>query len=166
MANRNKNSDVFRQKSLDRVSSPENLDNYIKSTTPTLWLLLGIVVALLVGVIVWGTFGKIDSASVVGCRAEDGVVTAYIKEAESEKLSEESYIEINGEQYAITEAAGPFMVSGSSDSFLIRAAEIEDGAWYYAVTCAADLADGEYKGKLVYEEISPITFIVNSEVLP
>jgi len=161
MENRNKNTEIFRQKSLERVSSPENLDKYIKSTTPSLWLLLGTIIMILIGVIAWSAFGKIDSASVVGCRAENGIVTSYIKEAEYGKLCDDSYMEINAEQYAITSVTGPSIISESSDTFLVQAAEISDGEWYYTVTCSADLAGGEYKGKIVYERVSPITFIVN-----
>jgi len=161
MANRNKNSEIFRQKSLDRVSSPENLDKYIRTTSPSLWLLLSIVIVILIGVIVWSAFGKIDSASIIGCRAENGIVTSCIKEAECGKLCEDSYIEINGEQYKITSVTGPSVVSNESDAFLIQAAKIEGGTWYYTVSCSAALADGEYKGKIVYEKVSPITFIIN-----
>jgi len=161
MSSRNKNTEIFREKSLERVSSPENLDKYIKSTTPSLWLLLGTVIVILLGIIVWGTFGKIDSASVVGCRAENGTVTAYIKEAEYTKLCDESYVEINGEQYGISSVTGPYIVGDGSDAFLVQAAEIEEGTWYYTLTCSTDLNDGEYKGRVVYEKISPITFIIN-----
>ena len=161
MADRKKHTDVFREKSLEQVSSPESLDKYIRSTTPSLWLLLGTIILVLVGVIAWSSFGKIDSASVVGCRAEGGIVTSYIKEAEYEKLCDASYVEVNGEQYPVASVTGPAIAGEESDSFLTQAAELEDGAWYYTVTCRAPLADGEYKGRVVYEQISPITFIIN-----
>lgn len=161
MADRKKNSHIFRQKSLERISSPENLDKYIKSTTPSLWILLGAVILLLVGTIVWASFGKLDSASVVGCEAHDGMVTAFIKEAEFQKLNEDSYIEIGEEKYAISAVEGPSVAGEESDPFLIQAGGIENGDWYYILTCKADLDDGAYKGKIVYEKITPITFIIN-----
>jgi len=161
MADRRKNSAVFREKSLDKVASPENLDSYIRSTTPSLWLALGAVIILLVGVIIWGIFGKLDSASTVGCTVENGVITVYIKEIEAEKLSEGSYIEIDGLRYGIASVKGPTLVSAASDVFLLQAAEIGDSEWYYELTGSTDLADGQYKGRVVYEKISPITFIIN-----
>ena len=53
-----KNS-IFRQKSIDKVSSPEKLDDYIRVTTPSVWIALAAMVILLVGVIVWGCFGEL-----------------------------------------------------------------------------------------------------------
>ena len=52
-------SGLFRQKSIDKVSSPEKLDDYIKVTTPSVWITLAAIVILLAGIIVWGTFGEL-----------------------------------------------------------------------------------------------------------
>ena len=50
---------IFRQKSIDRVSSPEKLDDYIRVTTPGVWITLAAIVILLAGTIVWGIFGEL-----------------------------------------------------------------------------------------------------------
>ena len=52
-----KNS-IFRQKSLDKVSSPEKLDDYIKVTSPDKWLTVIAFLLLLAGAAVWGIFGE------------------------------------------------------------------------------------------------------------
>ena len=52
-------SGLFRQKSIDKVSSPEKLDDYIKVTTPSVWITLAAIVILLAGIIVWGIFGEL-----------------------------------------------------------------------------------------------------------
>ena len=51
---------IFREKSIERVSSPEQLDDCIKVTTPSVWLILSATIALLAGMIIWGVFGKIE----------------------------------------------------------------------------------------------------------
>ncbi|MBO5550463.1 MAG: hypothetical protein J5966_00765 [Lachnospiraceae bacterium] len=53
------NNCIFRQKSIDKVSSPEKLDDYIRVTTPGVWITITAFVILLVGTIVWGTFGEL-----------------------------------------------------------------------------------------------------------
>ena len=53
------NNAIFRQKSIDKVSSPEKLDDYIRVTTPGVWITITAIVILLVGTIVWGTFGEL-----------------------------------------------------------------------------------------------------------
>lgn len=52
-------SSIFTQKSIDKVSSPEKLDDYIRVTTPSVWITLAAIVVLLVGVIAWGAFGEL-----------------------------------------------------------------------------------------------------------
>ena len=53
------NNGIFRQKSIDKVSSPEKLDDYIRVTTPSVWITITAIIILLVGTIVWGTFGEL-----------------------------------------------------------------------------------------------------------
>ncbi|MBR4341524.1 MAG: hypothetical protein IKP88_02245 [Lachnospiraceae bacterium] len=54
------NSSVFRQKSLDKVSSPEKLDDYVRVTTPSVWITLAAIVLLLIGAVLWGIFGEVE----------------------------------------------------------------------------------------------------------
>ena len=54
-----KNS-VFREKSVTRVSSPEQLNDYIRVSTPAVWLVLAAIVLFLTGVIVWGCLGRLE----------------------------------------------------------------------------------------------------------
>ncbi|MCR5418705.1 MAG: hypothetical protein K6E84_07310 [Lachnospiraceae bacterium] len=53
-------SDLFRKKSLDRVSSPEQLNDYIRVTTPSVWLVLLALILLLVGMLIWSVFGTVQ----------------------------------------------------------------------------------------------------------
>ncbi|GEM_PF-1113683 len=161
MADRNKSTDVFRKKSLDRVSSPDELDKYVKTTTPSLWLLLGSIVVILVGIIVWSCLGRIESNSIIGCKVQSHNASAYIKETDYEKIGDETYIKVDDRVYEIASISGPSLAGESSDRFLMQAASIADGEWYYTVSFETELADGEYKGKAVFETISPITFIIN-----
>ena len=53
------NNSIFRQKSIDKISSPEKLDDYIKVTTPSVWITLIAIVLLLAGAVVWSIFGEV-----------------------------------------------------------------------------------------------------------
>ena len=50
----------FRQNSLEKMNKPEELDQCIHVLPPAIWLVLAGVVALLIGVFVWGLFGGIE----------------------------------------------------------------------------------------------------------
>jgi len=50
---------IFRKVSLDRLSSPEQLDQVMQVTNPRGWIALGSIVLLLVTAIVWGVVGLV-----------------------------------------------------------------------------------------------------------
>ena len=52
---------IFRKTSLDRVSNPEQLNDYIRVTNPSVWMIMCAVILLLTGVCVWGVFGQLDT---------------------------------------------------------------------------------------------------------
>lgn len=51
---------LFRKKSIERISSPEEIDEYMRVTTPSMWLVLGAVVLLLLAIFVWSITGRIE----------------------------------------------------------------------------------------------------------
>ena len=61
MADNNKaGGGIFREKSMARVSSPESLNDYIRVTTPSVWIVLLALVVLLVGMLAWSIFGTVN----------------------------------------------------------------------------------------------------------
>ena len=155
------NSNIFRQKSLDRVSSVEDLDKYIKTTTPSLWLLLASIIILLVGVIVWAVVGKINVETVSACSVTSGKITCFVNEDRVESINEDSFIEINDTVIKINKVNGPIEANEQSDKAALHTSNIQIGTWYYEVIGACNLSDGNYKGKVVFEEVSPITYVIN-----
>ena len=53
-------SNVFREKSINRVSSPEQLNDYIRVTKPSIWIVLIALAVLLAGMLVWSIFGRVE----------------------------------------------------------------------------------------------------------
>jgi len=51
---------IFRKKSLERISGPEELNDYIRVTTPSVWLVLAALVILLAGMLAWSMFGTVE----------------------------------------------------------------------------------------------------------
>jgi HlyD family secretion protein len=55
-----KKKGIFREVALDRLSSPEQLDQVIRITTPRAWLGLGSFLLLVVSVVTWGVLGEVS----------------------------------------------------------------------------------------------------------
>lgn len=56
-------ADVFRKKSLERMATPDHLDDYINASRPSVWIILAAIVAFLVGLGIWCVFGQVDGIS-------------------------------------------------------------------------------------------------------
>ena len=52
-------SELYREKSIEKVSTPEQRNDYIRVTSPSVWVVLIAVVVLMLGVLIWCVFGSI-----------------------------------------------------------------------------------------------------------
>ena len=68
-------NDLFRKKNLDRIASPEQLDEYIRVTTPSVWLVLLAVVILLAGILIWSCFGVVEVEKADGTTVPEHPIT-------------------------------------------------------------------------------------------
>ncbi len=75
MQERQSGSGIFREKSISRVSSPEELNDYIRVTTPSVWIVLIALVALLVGMLAWSIFGTVEKHGEAGSLEEVHPIT-------------------------------------------------------------------------------------------
>ena len=52
---------IFRQETMDRISSPEQLTDYLRVTNPGIWMILAAVIILLAGLMVWAFVGNLET---------------------------------------------------------------------------------------------------------
>ena len=62
-------SDIFREKSIKRVNQPDDLNDYIRVTTPSVWIALIAIALILVAILGWMIFGTVE------VHEDDGSVT-------------------------------------------------------------------------------------------
>ena len=66
---------IFREKSMDRISSPEELNDYIRVTTPSVWVVLLALVILLIGILAWSFLGRFPVQQKDGTTKEVAPIT-------------------------------------------------------------------------------------------
>ena len=54
---------IYRKKSMDRITSPEELGDYLHVTNPGIWVILTAVIILMLGVFVWACTGTLETKS-------------------------------------------------------------------------------------------------------
>lgn len=136
--------ELFRKKSLDRVKSPENLDDYISVSNPSVWLLLISVIVLLIGALIWATCGHIDSTVSAIVRVENGEAVCYITNEDFDSVEVGMSIEFANQTATITEVV-----------------EQDEKGYTCSLSTAANQIDGLYEGKIVVDSYKPLSFIMN-----
>lgn len=77
---------LFRQNSLDRVSSPEQLNDYIKVSNPSIWIVLIALFILLAGVFVWGVTGSLPTSVTASGFVTGGEAICYLDISDAGKV--------------------------------------------------------------------------------
>lgn len=57
---------IFREKSLERINTPDDFKEYIHITSPSLWFVLGATIIILIGFIAWSIFGTLEVHNIDG----------------------------------------------------------------------------------------------------
>lgn len=73
--------DLFETPRSQRVNSPEQLNDYIRTVRPSIWVLLVAVIILLCTAMVWGIFGNLDTTVHAGGIATGDTVVCYLPDA-------------------------------------------------------------------------------------
>ena len=156
------NEQLFRKKSVDKVSSPEQLNEYIRVANPGVWMVLAAIVILLAGVVVWGFIGHLDTTLATAVVCENGEAVIYVKEADAEKIAVGMTVRVDDKEYTVSEIpTEPERVDDTMSEYAIHASGLTVGEWVYAVKVNGDIADGVHKAEIVIESITPISFILN-----
>lgn len=156
------NKQIFRKKSVDRMSSPEQLNDYIKVTNPGVWMALAAIVILLVGVCVWGVFGTLETKLSVAAVSQDGQTVLYVKEDDLSAVKENMSVYIGDETYKVTSvSAQPVAVTEEISEYARHTGELSIGEWVYVVHIDGNMPDGVYKAQVVVDSVSPLYFVFN-----
>ncbi len=134
-------NNLFRKKALDRISSPDQLTDYLRVTTPGIWVILLAVIVLLAGLLAWSAVGTIETksdAKVIVKNNSARVITldgSEIKTGMPLRLVSKDYVIASCEEDTYGRSVGITEVS---------------------------LPDGSYDGVVITETIHPISFLLES----
>ncbi len=138
-----KKANIFRAETLKRISSPEQLTDYLRVTSPGIWIVLAAVVTLLVGFFVWMSVGIIETTVPVGVSVQSRSAQVAITSGDA-TVAKDMTVRVGDKEAAI--------LSTKTDDYgrTVGTAEF-------------DLSDGMYEGTLVTEAVHPIEFLLTSK---
>lgn len=158
------NEKLFRKKSLERVSSPEQLNDYIKVSNPGIWLSLAAIVVLLVGVCVWAVFGRLESTLQVAAVKSDGRIVCFVKEDDIDKVNNGMTVRIGDDTCKIVGIERePVPVDESFKEYGKHVGGLTDGEWVYVVYTDWDGGDeGDvFSADIIIKSVKPASFVFN-----
>ncbi len=156
---------VFRKSSLERISSPEQLTDYIRVTNPSMWVILIAVAVLLSAVLVWSVFGVLTDTLQLNALVRGDSAVCYVDGTTVKKLAVGMTVTLGESSGTIADIS---KLPISSDAL---SKEIPDGytlsrlaaeGWNHAVKIdVSGLPDGLYEAQITIERIHPIAFLWN-----
>ena len=136
-------SSLYRKESMERIQSPEQLNDYLRITNPTIWVVLAAVILLLVGMLVWGACASIDSFAQGTALVENGQMTVLFDD----------------ENLARNVRAGMEVVVGDASAAVKSVGRSEDGALF--ARADTTLSDGVYEARVTYRKTQVLKLLFN-----
>ena len=153
---------IFRKKSLEKVSSPERLNDYIRASSPGVWTVLAAVAILLLGVCIWGAFGRVDTVVQALAVCEDGKTRCYVARQDYDSIAVGMPVRVNGQERTIASIARlPEKVSDDLNVYIQHAEVLQGAGWVYALQLDEGIDEGVYAAQIVTESIAPASFLWN-----
>lgn len=135
---------IFRTKSLERVASPEQLNDYMRVTSPAIWMQLGAVIVLLAGLLVLASVSRLETTLAVRAKVDDGGVSILLPLERADTVDEGQTLRLAGQEVSIETVY-----------------QNEAGATVCTATLPGGAEDGTYDAVIVTDSISPISFLLN-----
>lgn len=134
---------VYRKASMDRIQSPEQLNDFLRVTNPSVWILLAAVALILAGMLLWGSFAYIDSFAAGSAEVKGGVMTVTFQD----------------ESQAANVKAGMDVTVGDVSAPIASVGRAPDGRLF--AQAQTTLADGTYSATVSYRQTQVLRLLFN-----
>ena len=163
-------SGLFRQKSVERISSPEDLHEYMRVTSPRLWMILGAIAVLLAGFIVFASTATMENTMKIQVEAVNYPSVVLGADGEYSEGPPETFLSANlpiGTKDVVENGMTVRIGDETAKVALIAVISEKDtqsGEPEVMLNITLDdetkvLADGIYDAELVIESTTPISFL-------
>ena len=156
-------SSIFNKKASEKLRSPDDLDNYVRVTNPSVWVALAACVALLVGILAWGVFGAVTTSVNTTGACVKGSVVCFLTAEDAAKVSVGDKASVSGEQMEVKSISAVPLSRDEAKAVVAKdylVSTLVKGDWAYVV-----FFDGDEEYNFVEEVPLPVT-ITTERVAP
>ncbi len=156
---------IFRKKSLERIQSPDQLDDYTHVASPSVWMILAAVALLLVGGAVWASVGTIEETSPAALVVSGGEATCYVAQDRASDVAQGNAVRAGDAQGTVTGLSDVPVASSEVEALAGAAAEsaLDGSSWAVAAEVSVDLPDGVYDADVVTASYRPLALLFGGQ---
>lgn len=152
---------LFRKESLQRLSSPEQMDDYLRGPGIGGWPLLIAILLVVVGAIVWAIWGRLEVSRSTAGICENGSITCLVSSEIAEQLTDQSRLIVEGREYTFSLDSQPMPVPETTNSYLLSVSQLQPGDWAYELRANVPVEDGIYDVNLLVDRFQPLALLWN-----
>lgn len=152
-----KKPSIFREQSLERISSDEDMRAYLKGAGAELWIVLTAITLLLIGAIAWAYFSHLETTVSAPTTVSSGEATIYVSSEVASALEPGMEVRVSGENASSTLASVDTTLQTSGEA----GSAISAGQTYCTASAPLALADGSYEAIIIIKSVTPLSFLFN-----
>ena len=155
---------IYREKTLERVNSPEDLNSYIRVVNPGTWIILSAAILLLIGALIWCATIELETKTVTAAAiVKNEELSLYVTEEGKADIREGMTFKIDGKEYVLpTLEMQAVRLYARNDSSIMKILGTEDeNEFVYRTKFGVDLPNGVYTATITASEVSPMELILN-----
>ena len=147
---------LFRENTVKKISTPENMNEYIKVIRFHVWPVVLITILAILGIILWVNFSNNSLLVTTAGESKNGVLTCYISEKDYDDIKSsrdeiavrvaenEDATKIYGSGELLSISERPIELSGDIDPYILHLGGFYEFEWAYEIKWQTDLPDGIY----------------------
>lgn len=158
---------IFTKKAADKLRSPDDLDNYVRVTNPSVWVVMAACAALMIGLFAWAVFGTAETNVGTTGAYINGETVCFLSADKASIVKEGDSANVGGELMQVASiSATPVSIIEARDivgsDYLVNTLVSDE--WSYIVHFegkgSPDFAEGiPLPVSITIERIAPISLI-------
>ena len=147
----------------NRITSPEQVNDYIKTSNPAAWLMILSALFLLASIFVWAVFGTIDVTVKAGGVVTEDSIVCYLPESEDVAVGDKVKAgDVCGEVVSVSEkpvSKMKIIESLDVDEYTLYCLDLSEWNYIVEISMPENASDGYVEVEITKETIKPISFL-------
>lgn len=158
-----KQASLFRKESISRISSPDKIDEYLRTANVSAYYMLAAAIILMLSLLIWSAFATLPTVIDENGIVKDGTAICYCSDISAVEPGQT--VTLNDGSVGTVTAVDAHPISDAEaalqyDAYDLYVLNIKD--WNYKVTVSVpDTPDGYTSMRIITGQTQPISFLFN-----